>query len=131
MKRRWLYLFAALLWGAPGVMITAKGVGAYATQPSADLWWLLSITAVVLTGFYFMFRRIVGRYTSRIAALPEDGLRLWHTFPKRGWVLLVFMMSLGMALRFVPGVPAAFTAAFYSGLGPMLLLSAVRFAACR
>ena len=65
----------------------------------------------------------------RPTALPEDGLRLWHTFPTRGWVLLVFMMSLGMALRFVPGVPAAFTAALYSGLGPMLLLSAVRFAA--
>ena len=128
-KRRCLYLFAALLWGAPGVMITAKGVGAYADQPRGDLWWLLPITAVVLMGFYFMFRRIVGRYTSRIAALPEDGLKLWHTFPTRGWVLLVFMMCLGMALRFVPGVPVAFTASFYSGLGPMLLLSVVRFVA--
>ena len=34
---------------------------------------------------------------------------------------------LGIALRFIPGIPAEFTASFYSGLGPMLLVAALRF----
>lgn len=31
------------------------------------------------------------------------------------------MSCLGIALRFIPGIPPAFTASFYSGLGPMHL----------
>lgn len=27
----------------------------------------------------------------------------------------------------IPGIPAAFTASFYSGLGPMLVVAALRF----
>lgn len=90
------------------------------------LWWLLLITAGVLAGFYFMFTKIVNRYCSRIAALPEK-TSIFQTFPVRGWILIVFMSCLGIALKFIPGVPLEFTASFYSGLGPMLVLAAVRF----
>ena len=86
------------------------------------------ITASVLAMFYMMFRRIVGRYCDRIASLP-DKVKIWQTFPARGWILLVFMMGLGIALKHIPQVPSAFTASFYSGLGPMLLLSSIRFVA--
>lgn len=126
MNRRYLYLIAAALWGIPGVIITVKGFKSYLTMPAGDLWWLLLITAAVLAGFYFMFSRIVDRYAARIASLPAK-TTLWQTFPLRGWVLIVCMSCLGMALKFIPGIPAAFTASFYSGLGPMLVYAACRF----
>ena len=126
MDKKYLYLVAGLIWGIPGVTISIKGISAYLTQPSDDLWWLLLITTGVLYGFFVMFRRIVDRYCERIASLPGK-VRVGQTFPTRGWILLVFMMGLGMALKYVPGVPSSFTASFYSGLGPMLLLSSVRF----
>ena len=37
------------------------------------------------------------------------------------------MMGLGIILKHIPEIPSAFTASFYSGLGPMLLLSSLRF----
>ena len=73
-----------------------------------------------------MFRRIVDRYCSRIASLP-DNVTIWQTFPTRGWILVVFMMCLGIVLKHIPSVPSAFTASFYSGLGPMLVLASARF----
>lgn len=126
MDRKQLYIVAAVIWGIPGIIISVKGVDAYLMQSPDTLWWLLMITAAVMTGFFFMFRRIVDRYCDRIAQLPEK-VKVWHTFPTRGWALLVFMMGLGIALKHIPGVPTAFTASFYSGLGPMLLLSSIRF----
>lgn len=128
MNRKYLYFVAAVIWGIPGIIITLKGISAYRMQPSDNLWWLLMITASVLSMFYMMFRRIVGRYCDRIASLP-DKVKIWQTFPARGWILLVFMMGLGIALKHIPQVPSAFTASFYSGLGPMLLLSSIRFVA--
>lgn len=126
MNRKHLYVVAAVIWGIPGIMITLKGIKAYAIQPSENLWWLLLITAFVLASFFLMFRRIVDRYSERIASLPER-VKIWQTFPLLGWILLIFMMSLGIALKHIPGIPSAFTASFYTGLGPMLLLSAGRF----
>ncbi len=71
MKRIYLYYIAAALWGIPGVILTLKGLRAYFTMPQDKLWWLILITALVLAGFFFMFSRIVDRYSARIAALPE------------------------------------------------------------
>jgi len=126
MNRKYLYIVAATIWGIPGIIITVKGISAYRIQPSENLWWLLMITVSVMAAFFMMFRRIVDRYSGRIASLP-DKVNFFQTFPVRGWILLVFMMSLGIALKYIPGVPSAFTASFYSGLGPMLLISAIRF----
>lgn len=126
MEKKHLYLVAGLIWGIPGLIISVKGINAYRIQPSEDLWWLLLITAGVLTFFFMMFRKIVNRYCDRISALP-DKVTLWQTFPARGWILIIFMMGLGIALKHIPEIPSAFTASFYSGLGPMLLISAFRF----
>ena len=126
MNRKYLYYIAAALWGIPGVIIAIKGIRSYLTMPAGDLWWLLLITAGVLAGFFFMFSRIVDRYAARIASLPER-TTLWQTFPLRGWVLIVCMSCLGIVLKLIPGVPAEFTASFYSGLGPMLVYAACRF----
>ena len=127
MKKNYLYIVAAVIWGIPGIILTSKGINAYLMQPSENIWWLLLITAAVLVAFFLMFRRIVDRYCDRIDSL-SDKVKIWQTFPTRGWTLMVFMMSIGIALKHIPGVPSAFTASFYSGLGPMLLISSARFA---
>jgi len=68
MNRNCLYYIAAALWGIPGVIITIKGISAYLTMPSRKLWWLLLITIFVMVSFFLMFRKIVDRYSARIAA---------------------------------------------------------------
>ena len=128
MEKKHLYFVAGLIWGVPGIIISIKGISAYRMQPSENLWWLLLITICVLSGFFLMFRKIVNRYCRRIASLPEK-VKIWQTFPTRGWVLLIFMMGLGIALKHIPAIPSAFIASFYSGLGPMLVFSSLRFMA--
>ena len=126
MKKRFLYLIAALIWGIPGVMITIKGIRAYTTMPENELWWLALITTSVLTSFIWMFSRIVDKYCKLIAAEP-DQTSVWHTFPLRGWILVIGMSCLGIALKFVPFIPVEFTASFYSGLGPALVIASILF----
>ena len=126
MNRNLLYYIAAAIWGIPGVIITVKGIGAYLAMPSHKLWWLPLITVFVMAGFFLMFRKIADRYSARIGSQPER-TSLWETFPLRGWILIIFMLCLGFTLKFIPGIPAEFTASFYSGLGPMLIFAACRF----
>lgn len=126
MKKIHLFITAAIIWGIPGITLTIKGISAYLAQPKSDIWWLLLITATVLVSFFFMFRKIVNRYSNRIISLPRPN-NILQTFPPRGWILLLFMMSLGILLRFIPNIPISFIACFYTGLGPMLILSAIKF----
>lgn len=126
MDKKNLYCIAALIWGIPGIIITIKGIRTYLSMAPQDLWWLLLITAAVIASFYMMFSRIVDRYSARIAAQPQK-TSVWQTFPLRGWILIVCMSCLGIVMKHIPAVPAAFTASFYSGLGPMLLFAALRF----
>lgn len=126
MNRRYLHLAAGLIWGLPGIMISVKGVSAYARVAEDQLGWLLLITAGVIVSFSVMFYHIVNRYNALIQAQPER-TSIWQTFPLKGWILVVGMSCLGMALKFVPFIPVEFTASFYSGLGPALIIAAIRF----
>lgn len=126
MRRRHLFVLAAIIWGVPGVGITLKGMAAYRIAATGEIWWMLPLTAAVCSWFYFLFRRIVNRYTERILSLPQK-VNAFMAFPPSGWVLIVFMMGLGITLRYIPDIPYQFTASFYCGLGPMLILSAVKF----
>ena len=123
---RIFYLFAALIWVVPGIIITIKGVVAYCNVPQPQMWWLLLITLCVIIFFYNIFRRVTRRYIEHIATLTHRD-SLLRVFTVRGWILLLFMMGLGIGLRLIPSIPIQFTASFYSGLGPMLIFGSMRF----
>ena len=126
-KRAYSYFIAAAIWGIPGVNIAIKGVKTYMLMNPDDLWWLMLITVAVSIFFFIIFRRVVIKYSERITSLP-DSMMIWQIFPPKGWILLVIMMGLGITLKHIPDIPMSFTASFYSGLGPMLIVSALRFA---
>ena len=127
-RREYTYVLAAVIWGIPGVNIAVKGIRTYMLIKPDDLWWLMLITIALSIFFFIIFRRVVRKYSERIASLP-DRVMVWQIFPPKGWALLVFMMGLGITLKYIPAVPMSFTASFYSGLGPMLILAALRFVA--
>lgn len=47
--------------------------------------------------------------------------------PLKGWVLVIFMMCLGISLKFIPGIPTEFFASFYPGLGTALIVAGATF----
>ena len=127
-KRHYSYFSAGAIWGIPGINIALKGFRAYLLIKGGNIWWLVGTTIAVALFFFIIFRKVSRRYTERISTLPER-VMIWQIFPPKGWILLLFMMGLGIALKYIPGIPMAFTASFYSGLGPMLVVAAVRFMA--
>ena len=126
--KRHLLLANAVVWGAPGVKILTTGIQSYlALWPSKSIVWLAVGTILVLAGFVWMFNRIVKKYSDRILGFPEAKKSLLAFLPVKGWILIIFMMCLGISLKFIPGVPTEFFASFYCGLGPALIIAAAQF----
>jgi hypothetical protein len=123
---RHLLLVNGLLWTAIGIKIALTGVNAY-RHLEVIPWWYFLLSALVFAGFYVMFTGVVRKYAARIEGLPDPKTSIFKTFSVKGYLIIVFMITLGITLKRIPQVPDSFIAWFYSGLGPGLFSAGIRF----
>ena len=64
---------------------------------------------------------------TKIHSLPGPREPIYLTFSLKGYLVIAFMITLGITLRHIPGIPSSFFAWFYLGLGPGLLSAGIRF----
>lgn len=129
-NREHLLLMQVLCWLAPGIVITRKGIMALLTVSDTApqrLWWLIVIAVSVVAVFSLMFNNFILRYTNRILSFPERKKSLFAFFDLRGYILIFFMMGLGISLKYIPGMPVEFFAGFYPGLGIALSIAGIRY----
>ncbi len=126
-RKEHLLAVNGLMWAAIGTKIAITGVRHYAMAQPEKLWWMIPLSLLVFAGFYMMFTGIVRKYAERIHALPGPREPIWKTFSLKGYLIIAFMISLGISLKYIPGIPEPFFAWFYLGLGPGLLSAGVRF----
>ena len=121
-----LLLVNGLLWTAIGTKIAITGVQHYLRLETIP-WWYYLLSCVVFAAFYVMFTGVVRKYSERIMAMQEPKTSVFKTFSLKGYLIIAFMVSLGITLKRIPQVPDSFIAWFYCGLGPGLLSAGVRF----
>ena len=121
-----LLLVNGLLWTAIGTRIALIGADAYRRLESIP-WWYFLLSAAVFAGFWFMFTGVVRKYAARITAMTEARTSIFKTFSLKGYLIIAFMITLGITLKRLPQVPDSFIAWFYCGLGPGLLSAGIRF----
>ncbi|MBQ7254026.1 MAG: hypothetical protein IJS30_05070 [Bacteroidales bacterium] len=123
---RFLLLVNGLLWMAIGIKILLTGVDYYGRLESIP-WWYFLLSAVVFAGFWFMFTGVVRKYAARIMSMTELKTSIFKTFSIKGYIIIAFMITLGIFLKRIPQVPDSFIAWFYCGLGPGLLSAGIQF----
>lgn len=129
-NREHLLLMQVLFWLFPGIKILITGINAMKIVNELNterVWWLVLIAIVVAALFSLMFNNFIKRYTARILSFPERKKSLFAFFYLRGYILIIFMMGLGISLKFIPGIPTEFFAGFYPGLGTALTIAGIRY----
>ena len=121
-----LLMVNGLLWSAIGIKILLTGIEYYQRIETVH-WWYVLLSALVFAGFYAMFTGIVRKYSGRILSMPGPKASIFQTFSVKGYIIIAFMITLGIVLKRIPQVPDSFIAWFYCGLGPGLLSAGVRF----
>lgn len=127
-KTRHLLAVNGLLWTAIGTKITITGVRNYLLVADCrPLLWMIPLSIAVFAAFYMMFTGVVRKYSARIMSLPGERYSVLRTFSLKGYLIIAFMISLGITLGHIKGIPSNFFAWFYCGLGPGLLSAGIRF----
>ena len=117
-----------LLWTAIGTKITITGLSHYLRIDSPRaLIWMIPLSVIVFAGFYMMFTGVVRKYSDRITSMTEEKTSIFRTFSLKGYIVIAFMIALGIVLKRIPAIPSNFFAWFYCGLGPGLLSAGLRF----
>lgn len=132
-KKRGLLLIAGIVWLAAGVNILRIGIKAILSSWGNEAFLLQVLLPVfillVFVSFSFMFYRIVGKHEARIMGYNEEKKSIFLFFDLKGYVMMLFMMGLGLTLRYSDLLPDYFFSFFYTGLGGALSLSGFRFIA--
>lgn len=126
-RKKHLLAINGMMWAAIGTKISITGICHYLTTPPERLWWMIPLSLLVFAGFYMMFTGIVRKYSERIHSLPGPEEPIYKTFSLKGYIIIAFMITLGITLKYIPGIPDTFFAWFYLGLGPGLLSAGIRF----
>ena len=121
-----LVLISAFVWLAAGFNVFRLGELEWAGR--AD-WVLLLLSAAIFVPFFFLFQRMAVKNTWRIAALETEKNFFLKFFTVKSYVIITFMITLGVTLRNIPAVPRVFIAFFYTGLGTALFLAGIRYLA--
>ena len=137
-RTKHLLAINGLMWTAIGTKIAVTGLSHYfqlfsvpsdtlVSCPPSALLWMIPLSILVFAAFYMMFTGVVRKYSARIMAMTEEKTPVWKTFSLKGYLIIAFMISLGIGLKHIPGIPSSFFAWFYCGLGPGLLSAGIRF----
>ena len=120
-----LLFTAGALWLIAGVNILRIGTSALAQ--SASFLPTAALALLVFFGFSAMFTRIVQKHQQRILGYAEEKKSIFFCFDRKGYLLMVFMIALGITLRASGLLPPFFFAFFYTGLGGALAFAGLQF----
>lgn len=128
-KKSLLIIAAGVLWTVAGVNVFRIGWRVWQQDISQVtalylLHWMYVLLTVLF--FTFMFQRSYKRNTARISQMEKINHPL-SFFDLKGWILIVFMIALGVSVRHFSLLPNGFIAPFYQGLGASLFVFGVRY----
>ena len=120
-----LILIAGIVWAIAGFNIVRIGLVAYQGN---FIWWRGLLSIAVYAAFQiFVFGKMVKKHTDRIRQYEEERQNFFRFFDAKSYLIMAFMMTLGIGLRVSGVVPDTFIAFFYTGLGASLLTAGVLF----
>ncbi|MCD7975640.1 MAG: hypothetical protein LUG51_00230 [Tannerellaceae bacterium] len=123
--RRYLTLTAGFVWILAGVKILRIGLSTWDThEPFLEFHMLYA--GIIFILFFLMFQRILSKNMHRILQIEKSGNPLAF-FDLKGWVIMFFMIGLGITVRNYQLLPPSFIAPFYSGLSSALFLTGISY----
>lgn len=125
-SRRTLLLIAGLVWIIAGANILRIGIITWVDDQREWLFKTGEAIVVFLLFFSLIFRRLYNKHTERIGQKADRNCP-FSFFDVKGWLIMGFMITLGILVRKLHLLPTSFIAGFYTGLSSALILTGILF----
>ena len=125
-SRRTLLLIAGLVWIIAGANILRIGIITWVDDQREWLFKTGEAIVVFLLFFSLIFRRLYNKHTERIGQKADRNCP-FSFFDVKGWLIMGFMITLGILVRKLHLLPTSFIAVFYTGFSSALILTGILF----
>lgn len=126
-KKRSLLFIAGLVWIFAGGMVSKLGFNVLFTTSMHPLISIMVAVVTFLIFFNFIFIKLVKKHKIRIYEKEQDKLCLFSFFDVKSYIIMIFMMSLGITISSIDSINPLCWAAIYIGIGLALLSAGVAF----
>jgi hypothetical protein len=127
-NKRWLYLLAGVIWTGVGLLLIHL---AYGWLLPVERWCalLLALAGVLLAlaVYRFLFAWFADKNIRRINNLLRDKVCIFAFQRWTSYLLVAFMVALGVSLRKYSPIPKPLLAVMYIGIGGGLFLASFRY----
>lgn len=126
-NRQVLLITAGIVWIIAGANILRIGIMTWMKTDMDGMFKIGEVTVVFLLFFLFVFKKLYYKHTQRIEQKKEDKNCPFSFFDVKGWIIMTFMISLGITVRTLHLLPDSFISVFYTGLSIALILTGMLF----
>jgi hypothetical protein len=125
-NNRQLLLLAGIVWIVAGANILRIGILTWLTDAHCWLFKAGEATIVFLIFFNLIFKKLYNKHTDRICKKANNN-HLLSFFDLKGWIIMFFMITLGVTVRKFQLLPNSFISVFYTGLSTALIITGILF----
>lgn len=125
-NRQTLLLTAGIVWLVAGANILRIGLMTWFDSPRDFLFKVGEATVVFLLFFLFVFKKLYDKHTRRIEQKTDKSCP-FSFFDVKGWIIMTFMIALGITVREFHLLPNRFISVFYTGLSLALMFTGLLF----
>lgn len=120
-----LIALGAALWGFAAYRILKLGFVFIERHALHHVLNYLIGIAGFIPFFLLVFRKVSLRYVNRIKNLPQRRPCMFAFFDLRGYILMTFMITMGIAISHWKVIPELYKGTFFISLGLSLLASSI------
>ena len=126
-NRQILLIIAGTVWIIAGGNILRIGIVTWMNNSHDWMFKIGEATIVFLLFFVLIFKRLYYKHTRRIEQKKETRNGPFSFFDVKSWIIMIFMISLGITIRSFHLLPESFISVFYTGLSIALILTGILF----
>ena len=126
-NRQILLIIAGTVWIIAGGNILRIGIVTWMNNSHDWMFKIGEATIVFLLFFVLIFKRLYYKHTRRIEQKKETRTCPFSFFDVKSWIIMIFMISLGITIRSFHLLPESFISVFYTGLSIALILTGILF----
>ena len=122
-NRQVLLITAGIVWIVAGANILRIGIVTWTDTTQGSMFKIGEATIVFLLFFVLIFKKLYYKHTRRIEQKTKEKNCPFSFFDVKGWIIMIFMISLGITIRSFHLLPDSFISVFYTGLSIALILT--------
>lgn len=124
LPKKHLILIAGIVWFLAGFNIVRIG---WLSTNRFDSIMMISAGVTFLVFYFMIFSKLIPKHTQRILAAPKNKMYILRFLDGKSYLIMFFMMSIGILIRTSHLWPDVCIKSFYIGLGCALLAAGIGF----